>query len=174
MTLSYLYTNNKKIPPEKGGSFFALNLHEICTFISSKKRLIYYIIMTVKEMFKKYNPNPQRNNVGDCVVRSISKLLNYDWERAYIELAIQGFMMYDMPSANAVWGAYLRSKGFKRCVIPDDLPDWYTVSDFAEDHPDGTYLLATGTHVIAVSDGNYYDSWDSGDEIPVYYWVKEV
>lgn len=124
-------------------------------------------------MYEKYNPNPLKNNVGDCVIRSISKILGYDWERTYIELAIQGFMMCDMPSANNVWGAYLRSKGFNRHIIPDYCPDCYTVEDFANDNPNGDYILATGTHVIAVSRGNYYDSWDSGDEIPIYYWSKE-
>ncbi|MDE6102662.1 MAG: hypothetical protein K2F73_06775 [Ruminococcus sp.] len=124
-------------------------------------------------MFIRYNPNPQGKSVGDCVVRSISKVLNYDWERTYIELAVQGFMMCDMPSANAVWGAYLRNKGFTRQVIPDSCPDCYTVADFVEDNPHGKYILATGSHVIAVSDGNYYDTWDSSSEIPVYYWSKE-
>lgn len=125
-------------------------------------------------MFIKYNPNPQRKSVGDCVVRSVSKVLDYDWERTYIELAVQGFMMCDMPSANAVWGAYLRNNGFTRHVIPDNCPDCYTVSDFAEDNPHGKFILATGSHVIAISGGNYYDTWDSGSEIPVYYWSKEA
>ena len=124
-------------------------------------------------MFVKYNPNPQNNQVGDCVVRSISKVLDYDWERTYIELAVQGFMMCDMPSANAVWGAYLRNKGFTRRLIPDNCPDCYTIADFAEDNPQGKFILSTGTHVVAVVNGNYYDTWDSGGEIPVYYWTKE-
>lgn len=124
-------------------------------------------------MFKKYNPNPQRNNVGDCVIRSISKVLGYDWERTYAELAVQGFMMCDMPSSNAVWGAYLKNKGFTRRTIPNSCPDCYTVADFAEDNPYGKYIVATGSHVIAVVDGNYYDTWDSGSEIPVFYWRKE-
>ncbi len=122
----------------------------------------------------KYNPNPQGKSVGDCVVRSISKVLDYDWERTYIELAVQGFMMCDMPSANTVWGAYLKSKGFIRYVIPVDCPECYTVADFVKDNPYGKYVLATGSHVVTVIDGNYYDSWDSGEEIPVYYWKKEV
>ena len=28
-------------------------------------------------------------------------------------------------------------------------------------------------HVVTVQDGKYYDTWDSGNEIPVYYWEKE-
>ena len=41
------------------------------------------------------------------------------------------------------------------------------------DNPEGKYLLATGTHVVTVIDGDYYDTWDSGDEIPIYYFTKE-
>ena len=81
--------------------------------------------------------------------------------------------MKDMPSSNAVWGAYLISKGFHREVIPNTCPDCYTVRDFCVDHPRGAYLLAIGTHVVTVVDGDYYDSWDSGNEIPVYYFTKE-
>jgi len=45
---------------------------------------------------------------------------------------------------------------------------------FAEEHPEGTYILSMpGRHVVTVVDGAYYDSWDSGEECPVYYWTKE-
>lgn len=27
-------------------------------------------------------------------------------------------------------------------------------------------------HVVCVQDGYYYDSWDSGNEIPIYYWER--
>lgn len=120
-----------------------------------------------------YNPNPSKNLVGDCVIRAISRVTGQGWEKTYIELALQGFIMNDMPSANYVWGAYLISKGFIRNVIPNTCPECYTVKDFCRDYPEGTYLLATGNHVIAVIDGNYFDSWDSGDEVPIYYWEKE-
>lgn len=28
--------------------------------------------------------------------------------------------------------------------------------------------------MVSVVDGDYYDAWDSGKEVPVYYWHKEV
>ena len=54
-----------------------------------------------------YNPNPTGKNVGDCTVRAITKALEQDWDKTYIELSVYGLMLGDMPSANAVWGAYL-------------------------------------------------------------------
>ena len=110
--------------------------------------------------------------VGDCVIRAISKITGEDWAHTYLELAIQGYMLCDMPSANHVWGSYLQKNGFSRYVIPNSCPDCYTVKQFCEEHPQGEYILATGSHVIAVVDGDYFDSWDSGEEVPIYYWQK--
>ena len=124
-------------------------------------------------MFILFNPNPRGAFVGDCVIRAICKLTNRTWEDVYLSIAVQGFMMKDMPSANHVWGAYLKSEGYSRHVLPDTCPDCYSIKDFCIDYPKGTYLLATGSHVVTVVDGNYYASWDSGHETPIYYWKKE-
>lgn len=120
-----------------------------------------------------YNPNPAGKSVGDCVIRGIAKLTGEDWETVYLKIIMQGFADYDMPSSNAVWGYYLRRIGYTRRTLPDTCPDCYTVRDFCVEHRQGQYLLATGSHVVAVADGNYYDAWDSGSEVPVYYWERE-
>ena len=125
-------------------------------------------------MYQEYNPSPTGAKVGDCAVRAVSKALGTDWETAYTMLAMKGFEMSDMPNSNAVINAVLKDKGFERDVVPNTCPDCYTVWDFAEDHPDGTYVLGTGTHVVAVVDGVIHDSWNSSNEYPVYYWRKEV
>ena len=124
-------------------------------------------------MFIRTNPNPANNLVGDCVIRAISILTNKSWDYVFIDLYQFAHNMYDMPSSNAVWGAYLHDLGYKRKVIPNTCPNCYTVRHFCRDNPRGYYLLATGTHVVTVIDGDYYDTWDSGDEIPIYYFTKE-
>ena len=122
--------------------------------------------------YKYYNPNPNSKSVGDCVVRAISKIMGYSWDKTYIELSIQGYLMKDLPDSNQVWDSYLRGCGFQRRIIPNTCPDCYTVKDFCDDHPYGEYILATGSHVVASKFGNYYDSWDSGSEVPIFYYER--
>ena len=119
------------------------------------------------------NPNPNGSYVGDCVIRALSIALQKSWQETYIELCIQGLVLCDMPSSNKVWDEFLKSYGFHRYIIPDTCPQCYTIRDFAGEHFKGTYIVGTGTHVVAIIDGDYYDTWDSGDETPIYYWFKE-
>ena len=123
-------------------------------------------------MYVYYNPNPVAARVGDCAVRAISKVLNISWEDAYAKLAVNAFRMGDMPSSNNVIASVLRMNGFYRENLPDFCPDCYTVEDFARNNPVGTYVLGTGQHVIAIVDGDWFDSWNSKDEVPQYFWTK--
>ena len=122
--------------------------------------------------YKEYNPNPVGRKVGDCAVRAVSKALGMGWEASYIALTINGLSMGDMPSSNVVSGAVLRQHGFRRKVIPDTCPSCYTVRDFAEDNPEGTYVLYCDGHVVTVDSGDWWDSWDSSAEVPQYVWYR--
>lgn len=123
-------------------------------------------------MYINENPNPNGNAAGDCVVRAISIAEDMPWKDVYMDLCMTGLDLGDMPSSNRVWGAYLKDKGYERGVVVDMCPHCYTVEEFCRDNPIGTYVLGTGTHAVAVIDGDYIDAWDSGNEVPVYYWEK--
>ena len=123
-------------------------------------------------MYEQYNPNPHGKTVGDCTVRAIAKATGTDWETAYLNLCVQGYLMGDMPSANACWGAYLRRLGWQRHILPDTCPECYTLGDFAAEYGRGDYIVALSGHVVCVSDGTIYDSWDSSGEVPLYYWER--
>lgn len=124
-------------------------------------------------MFVRYNANPEQKIVGDCVIRAISRATGTKWDYIYDELCFQGKKMADMPSSNAVWGSYLKDHGFQRINIPNTCPMCYTVRDFVQDNQRGIFVLGTGTHAVAVVDGLYYDTWDSGDEVPMYVFRRE-
>ena len=90
------------------------------------------------------------------------------------KMALNGYLMNDVISADSVWGSVLRQNGFYRHAIPNSCPDCYTIEDFAEEHPEGVYVVGTGTHVCTIRDGIVFDSWDSTQEIPQFYWHKEA
>lgn len=134
-----------------------------------------------------YNDNPFGLDVGDCVIRAISLALNYNWFMVHDELCFLSRKMADMPSSNRVWKAYLKEKGISERMIDTQCPNCLTVEEFCDSHNRGRYILSTceykkannivvtGTHVIAVIDGDYYDTWDSGGDIPLsyfYVWDK--
>lgn len=121
-------------------------------------------------MWIEYNPSPVGARVGDCSVRAIAKALDIDWEKAFALLVANAYRMGDMPSSNVVIASVLRQNGFKRTNLPNKCPDCYTIKNFCKDNQRGTYVLGTGNHVVAVVNGDYYDTWDSGNEIPVYVW----
>ena len=122
-------------------------------------------------MYISYNANPAGNNAIDCTVRAISTALGLSWDEVYDGICYWGSVLKNMPSADAVWGQYLRSKGFRRHIVPcRDNP--CTVREFCEMHPRGVYILCVYQHVICIADGCYIDTFDSGDEYAIYYWSR--
>lgn len=77
--------------------------------------------------------------------------------------------MADMPSSDTVWWELLRLYGFERMRLLDYCPECYTVSDFAYEHPSGIFVLGPKEHAVAVINGDWVDTWDSGATVPSYY-----
>lgn len=124
-------------------------------------------------MWVRFNNNPMERSVGDCAVRAVAVALGIDWETAYLMLCKNGYQMGDMPSSNSVIASVLRQCGFYRQSIPDKCPDCYTAADFCDEYRHGTYVLVFGGHIATVIDGKLYDSWDSSNEIPQYFFYKK-
>ncbi len=122
--------------------------------------------------FEYVNPNPEKKNVGDCTVRAIALATNQEWDKVYLDLCLQGYMEHDMPSSNSVWGKYLTERGWNYYRLQDSCPFCYTIDNFCNDHKEGTYIVATGTHVVCVQNGKYLDAWDSGDKVPLFYFER--
>lgn len=124
-------------------------------------------------MWVKVNPNPGKRHVGDCVIRAIAIATGKPWLDVYDELYLAGRSRYDMMSANETWGYYLYRMGFEPFLLPDACPECVTVSEFARMFPEGSYIVGTGSHAIAIVSGNYYDTWDSGQTVPRYFFVVD-
>ena len=121
-------------------------------------------------MWVRCNPNPLGKQANDCVVRAIAVAMQRSWQDVYADLCRQGRRMCDMPSSNSVWGAYLQEEGFEPFLLPESCPRCVTVRAFAERFPEGTYIIGTGHHAVCVIGGDWFDSFDSADEVPSYFW----
>ena len=121
-------------------------------------------------MWMRCNPNPGHKEVPDCVVRALAIALNRRWLDIYDDLYAVGRREFDMPSSDAVWGKYLYQMGFQPFLLPESCPRCVTIRAFSRMFPRGTYIIGTGSHAVAVIDGDYYDSWDSGNMIPSFFW----
>lgn len=124
-------------------------------------------------MYVHFNNNPLgRNTVVDCSVRAVSKALGVSWDEAHDMLSHMSKQMGTIMNDNDVISAVLRMNDFYRENLPNFCPDCYTVRDFADDNPVGLYVLCTGNHVVTVINGTYFDSFDSGDEVPLWFWTR--
>lgn len=120
-----------------------------------------------------YNANPDGKKVRDCVFRALATVFHTTWDAIAVDLSMMQIRHHDLQNADVVWGEYLYLNGFRRGVLPSPCPNCVTIKEFCKLFPVGTFVVATGYHVVAVIDGNYYDTEDTGDEVLLYYWEKE-
>ena len=123
-------------------------------------------------MWYYFNPNPDHLLVGDCTVRAICAVTGLAWYTVHLAQSVLSSVMSDMPSSDRVWWKLLNMLGFDRIQMIDKCPNCYTVADFANDHPTGKYVLGPLEHAVAVIDGKWYDTWDSGNTVPLYYFER--
>ena len=115
-----------------------------------------------------YQPNKMdvKDKYGDCTIRAISKVFNCEWIDAFKKtlplcekyqllpnyIFFAGHEKEVAEILGLTKGTITVKKGCKRP----------TVEQFAKEHPSGSYIVKVAHHVVAVVDGKYYDTWDSG------------
>lgn len=127
----------------------------------------------MKTRNKYYNPNPNKLEGSDCVVRSICKATGKEWDAIYLELCELGFELKGMPNDKVVWKEYLSRAGFiyhKLSIKKGGKRP--TVASFAHEHREGTFVLQVAQHLVTSADGFYYDLFDSGNYSLYGYWEK--
>ena len=116
------------------------------------------------------NPNPEKRIVPDCVIRAISIALDKSWLEVSDELYNIARSRYSITSDDHIWGRYLYELGYLPFLLPESCPECLTIRAFSKIFPRGTYVIGTGYHAVAVVNGNYFDTWDSGNEIPTFFF----
>lgn len=134
----------------------------------------FHKLLNGNHRWHKYNPNPQNKNVGDCSLRAYCVAFGITWEDAFDESSATAKSMALMMDTHKTCEAVLTNHGY---VIDDKFKKSkrkdLTVNEFAMTHPYGIYFLHTHGHLLCVKDGEYWDSWDSGDKKVKKIYIKK-
>ena len=132
-------------------------------------------LMNGNHRWKKYNPNPKSRNIGDCTLRSYCAAFDIDWDKAFdiaskIAKEQSSMIQYVAPKVLVEHFGCTVDETYKKTKAKDRI----TVNSFAMTHPYGTYILHVRSHQVTVKNGEYWDSWDSGEKkVDNVYIVKK-
>ena len=123
----------------------------------------------MKKYYAYYQPNDKdiKDNFGDCQIRALSKVLGLSWletfdktvpicRKAQTSSIFCGGVKHEKVNMAELGFSYTGISNKKGSKRP-------TVRSFAQDHPNGRFVVTVAHHVVAVVDGKYYDTWDSGN-----------
>ena len=126
--------------------------------------------------YKYYQPNKKdlKDQYGDCVIRALTKVMDKEWLEVFDELVPIAREIQSTLGMKIVYETYLKNNGFEYVGISNKKGSKRpTVESFAKDNREGTYYLNVANHCVAVVDGVYYDTWDSGHKSLYGYWIKK-
>ena len=134
---------------------------------ANDNRLTFVKLMSGDKRWHEYNPNPKERNIGDCTLRSYCAAFGISWDKAF-DIASK------VAKENSSMIQYVADKVLVEefnCVVDEKYnkksvksKDRIKVNEFALSHPYGTYILHVPKHQVTVVNGEYWDSWDSGDK----------
>lgn len=132
-----------------------------------------------RKRFVYFQPNKKdlKDKVGDCQIRAFCKALNLTWLEAFdltmpICRELQTYTIFDCDLSKTK--AAMTALGFAYTGVSNKAGSKRpTVDEFAKAHPKGTFIVSVAHHVVAVVDGKYYDTWDSGYK-SMYGWYEKT
>lgn len=118
------------------------------------------------------NYNPLAIKTCDCVIRAILKATGQTWPETFDGLCRLARQECRMPNDKPVYNQYLRHLGFEMQKMPR-FPDntRYTVREFADANPIGTFIISIANHLTVIIDGVLYDTWDCSRKSVGNYWM---
>lgn len=115
-------------------------------------------------MFIEYNANPNGDNIDDCAIRAITKVMGLDYYEVFDELCE---LMDETPCANDINQSTVVKKFFDNhnCEIIQ-VTDKLTVNQFCKtikecrDIDEFNAMLIVNGHITACIAGDIYDTWN--------------
>lgn len=125
--------------------------------------------------FQYFQPNPVdlKDSYGDCAVRAIALAEKKGWLESFDLLTENARAVYCPFTSKVGFEKTLRTLRYTYTGITNRKGTIRpTVREFAATHPTGIYILVLANHYVAVKNGKYWDTWDSGDKKLYGYWKK--
>lgn len=126
------------------------------------------------DVFQYFNANPQGNNTTDCVVRSICAATGKEWDdvlKGLTKCALKHKLMISDPD---LYSKYLKEIGWIKHKQPKKSNGKkYKGSEWAPIFKGNAIAHIGAHHMVFVSHGKIWDTWDSTDGIIGNYWVKK-
>jgi hypothetical protein len=117
----------------------------------------------VYKLFIKENINPLGKKTTDCVIRAIAKAEGKEWLEVFDILVKLARENYTIPNGKDNYKEYLEKyPKINVFHMVANKKKRYTVKEVSKWQ--GTYIVQTARHLTTTIDGNYYDTWDSGNK----------
>lgn len=123
-------------------------------------------------MYKYYQPN--KNQAPDCSIRALTKLLDKDWFVVFDYLVGIARKNQDVLISTSTFEEMLSDFNYQKYSFTrkGTKP---RLREFAKEHNKGKYFCYVRSgytmHCVCLDNGDWYDSWDSGDCKMVSYWT---
>lgn len=131
--------------------------------------------MKKRKLFQYFQPNPKdlKDRYGDCAVRALCAIENMDWLSCYDKMWELSREVYCPFNSKVGFEHIVKSLGYKYTGITNKKDTKRpTVEEFAKEHKTGKYILVVANHYVAVKEGMYWDTWNSGNKSLYGYWEK--
>ena len=125
-------------------------------------------------MYKYYQPNKKdiKDKRTDCIIRALTKLTDKNWIECFEMLIPHCIELQSVPSDKVIIEAWLKDNGYKYTGISNAKGTKRpTVEKFSKANKSKT-LMVVAHHCVTCEDGNYFDTWDSGQCCLYGYWTK--
>ena len=129
-----------------------------------------------RKLYQYYQPNAKdlKDYYGDCVIRALTKVMNKSWMEVFNEMLPICSEFQALHNNKVVYETYLKNNRFTYTGISNKKGTKRpTVESFTKEHKTGMHFVILANHVVAVVDGQYFDTWDCGEKSLYGYWSKE-
>ena len=127
------------------------------------------------DKFTFYNRNPKSKvSSADCVARAISGASGLPWDQVIISITQHALKQGRVFNEKKAYDAWLQKNGWVKNKQPRKANGKkYTISEFLDLYPKGTYIISIANHLTFSEDGILYDTWNCLSKSVGNFWSKK-